>query len=282
MKSALIIGATRGIGRQIAKTFSENGYRVCVSAKTTESTEKTPGSVYDVANEIVQNGGEAFPIKCDVRSDENVQATIDTCIEKFGQIDVAVYNAGAILWKPVVETPLKRWDLMNEVNARGSYSMVTKLLPHMLDRKSGRLILVAPPIYNRFFKGKTPYSMTKIAMTTLVHGLANELAGTGVSISAIWPATVVESQVTVVQKIPPAYYRKATVFADACLGIAEEKSEKLNGKALLDEDYLRSEGVSDFTKYRADPDKEPPRMMPKELPSLLVAEENDPPLSSNL
>jgi len=271
----LIIGATRGIGRQIAKSFSENGYSVCVTGKTLESSEKTPGSIYDVAKEISENGGKAVPIKCDARHETDIENVISKCMENFGNIDVAVYNAGAISWAPVQDTSLKRWDLMNQINARGPYCMVQNLLPHMLKRKQGRIILIAPPIYNRFFKGKTAYSMTKIASTVLVHGLANELAGTGVSISCLWPATAVESQVTVIKKVPSSFYRKATIFADACVRIANEGSEKLNGRALIDEDYLRSEGVTDFEKYRADPDNEPPRMMPKQFPSLLVEEENE-------
>jgi len=275
MKTALVIGASRGIGRQIAKTFAENGYKVCVAAKTVESSKKTPGTIYDVAKEIHKCGGEALPVKCDARSEADIENAISSCIKHFGCLDVAIYNAGAIAWTPVIDTPVKKWDLMNDINARGPFTMVTKVLPHMTHRKSGRIIIVAPPIYSRFFKGKTPYSMTKIASTVLVHGLANELAGTGVSISALWTATPIESQVTVVKKVPPAFYRKADIFSDACLRIAEENSDKLNGKALIDEDYLRSEGVTDFTKYRADPDKEPPRMMPSQFPSLLVPEEDE-------
>lgn len=283
MKSALVIGATRGIGKQIAIKFAENGYGVCVAAKTVESTDKLPGTIHDVANEIKEKGGNAFPIRCDVRSEEDVKNTVQECLKNFGHLDVAVYNAGAILWKSVLETPLKRWDLMNQVNARGAYCMIQNVLPHMLERKSGRLILVSPPIYNRFFKGKTPYSMTKVAMTVLVHGLANELQGTGVSISALWPATVVESHVTNVRNLAPSFMRKPTIFADACFGIAEEKSDKLNGLPLIDEDYLRSEGVTDFSQYRCDPNQEPDRMMPKVFPSLKVAEESDdPPVSSKL
>ncbi|CAG5134577.1 unnamed protein product, partial [Candidula unifasciata] len=221
-------------------------------------------SIFDVAAEITDKGGKAFAVKCDVRSESDIKSTVEKCLETFGHLDVAVYNAGAVLWKKVIETPLRRWDLMNEVNARGSYCMIQEVLPNMLEHKHGRLILVCPPIYNRFFKGKTPYSMTKVAMSVLVHG---------VSISGIWPATVIESQVTTVQNVPPSQMRKATIFADACLGISEEKTEKLNGKVLIDEDYLRSEGVTDFVKYRCDPDHEPDRMMPKKFPSLFVEEE---------
>uniref|UniRef100_A0A0B6ZT58 SDR family NAD(P)-dependent oxidoreductase n=1 Tax=Arion vulgaris TaxID=1028688 RepID=A0A0B6ZT58_9EUPU len=149
MKSALVIGATRGIGKQIALTLAENGYGVCVAAKTIIGTEKSPGTIFDVVTEITDKGGKAFPVKCDVRSESDINETVDRCLENYGQLDLAVYNAGAVLWKSVVDTPLKRWDLMNEVNARGAYSMIQKVLPHMLERKTGRLILVCPPIYNR-------------------------------------------------------------------------------------------------------------------------------------
>ncbi|KAK3759782.1 hypothetical protein RRG08_041737 [Elysia crispata] len=283
VKTALILGASRGIGKQIALTFAENGYKVCVAAKTTESTPKLPGSVHDVANEIVEKGGDAFPIRCDVRFENDISNTVSRCMQQFGRIDVAVYNAGAISWKEVAETPLRSWDLMNQINARGAYCLVDNVLPHMLEKKHGRLILVAPPIYNRFFKGKTPYAMTKVAATVLVHGLANELVGSGVTISALWPATVIKSHVTEVRKLPPSFMRKPTIFADACLEIAQEKSEILNGKALIDEDYLRTKGVTDFSKYRCDPKQDPLRMMPQEFPCLIVKEEiDDPPVKSRI
>ncbi|GFO16327.1 hydroxysteroid dehydrogenase-like protein 2 [Plakobranchus ocellatus] len=272
-KSALILGATRGIGKQIALTFAENGYKVCVAAKTTESTPRLPGTIHDVVTEIEEKGGEAFPARCDVRSEEDIRSTLSQCMQKFGGVDVAVYNAGAISWQKVAETPLRRWDLMNQVNARGAFCLVNLILPHMLEKKHGRLILVAPPVYNRFFKGKTPYAMSKVAMTVLVHGLANELAG--VTISALWPATVIESHVTTLMKLPPCYMRKATIFADACLEIAQEESEILNGKALIDEDYLKTKGMTDFSKYRVDPEEEPNRMMPRNFPNLVVKEELD-------
>lgn len=282
-KSALILGASRGIGKQVAFTLAENGFKVCVAAKTTESTAKLPGTIYDVVNEIKAKGGEAFPVRCDVRSEEDIFNAISQTIQWYGGVDVAIYNAGSISWKYVAETTMKTFDLMNQINARGAFCLVSKILPHMLDNKHGRIILVAPPIYNRFFKGKTPYSMTKVASTVLVHGLANELVGSGVTINALWPATVLKSHVTDIRNLPPSFMRKPDIFADACLKIAKEETEMLNGKALIDEDYLRTKGVTDFTKYRCDPDKEPSRMMPKEFPDLKVKEElDDPPVKSRL
>jgi len=278
MKSALVIGASRGIGRQICLTLAANNYKVGVAAKTAESSDTLPGSIHTVTEEIQSTNGTALPIVCNVREDADIQKAVNTCISQFGHLDVVVYNAGAILWDKVIETPLKKFDLMHEVNVRGSYSLIQHILPHFLDRKSGRIILVSPPIYNRFFRGKTPYSVSKVGMTVLVHGLANELKGTGVSISGLWPGTTIESYVTTKKGAPPHVMRKPTIFADACLAIAEEKTEKYNGQALIDDDLLRETGVTDFVQYRCDPDQEPPRIMPAKLPSLLVAEENDPPV----
>ncbi|XP_064599287.1 hydroxysteroid dehydrogenase-like protein 2 [Liolophura sinensis] len=271
MKSALVIGASRGIGRRIALTLSKNNYQVGVAAKTTDHTLELPGTIYSVTNEIETSGRTALALPCNVRDEQQIQNAIQSCLEAFGGLDFVVYNAGAILWKKVLDTPVKRFDLMQEVNVRGAYIMIQKVLPYFLEKKAGKILLVCPPIYSRFFKGKVPYSVGKVGMTVLVHGLATELENTGVSISGLWPATAIESHVTTVKNVPQELMRKSSIFADACLHIAEETNLSLiNGKALIDEDFLRAKGVTDFSAYRCDPDKEPPRMMPKAFPSLLV------------
>ena len=273
-KSALVIGASRGIGRQIALTLSEHGYSVGVAAKSTENTEKLPGTIYSVSEEIVKAGGHAIPLKCNVRNIEDIEKATKICLDKFGKLDLLIYNAGSILWEKVTNTPMKKFDLMTDVNIRGAYGAIQSVLPHMLQQKSGRIILVSPPIYSRFFKGKTPYSVGKVGMTVLVHGLASEIQETGVSVSALWPATTVESQVTRKMDVPAKFMRKSTIFSDACLAIAMEQSEKYNGLALIDEDVLRDCGKTDFTEYRCDPEHEPPRVMPRRFPSLLVEEQD--------
>ncbi|ESO86497.1 hypothetical protein LOTGIDRAFT_220526 [Lottia gigantea] len=275
MKTALVIGASRGIGREISLTLSRNGFNVCVAAKTTDESKQLPGTIYSVSKEIQDLGGSALPVKCNVRDMTEVKNTVKTCMDKFGGIDVAVYNAGSIFWEKVCRTPLKRFDLMLDVNLRGSYSMVEELLPVYQEQKSGKFIMVSPPIYSRFFEGKTPYSISKIGVSILTQGLAKELKDTGISITSLWPATGIKSHVTDVNHIEQKLLRKATIVADACLRIAQERSGKLNGKCLIDEDFLRSEGVTDFTQYRCDPRFEPPRMMPAEFPSLKVKEEGD-------
>lgn len=270
-----MIGASRGIGRQIALTLANHDYAVIVASKTENDSDKLPGTIYTVADEIKAAGGEAFPVRCDCRNEVDIQNVVRVAYNRFGRLDAAIYNAGAILWKPVLETPLKRFDLMMNVNLRGSYVMIQEVTPKMTKQKHGRIVLVAPPIYNRFFKGKTPYSITKAGMTILAKGLANELTNTGVSISTLWPATVIKTHVTDVMNVPNSQMRTPQIFADAVLGIVSERTEKLNGAVLLDEDYLRSNGQTDFSRYQCEPGVEPPRMMPRLLPDLSVAEEDE-------
>lgn len=148
MKSALVIGASRGIGRQIALTLSKNSYQVGVAAKTTDHTPHLPG-IYSVSEEIESSGKTALALPCNVRDEDQVKNAVQSCLEKFGGLDFVVYNAGAILWKKVLDTPVKRFDLMQEVNVRGAYIMIQEVLPYFLEKKAGKILLVCPPIYSR-------------------------------------------------------------------------------------------------------------------------------------
>ena len=149
MKSALVIGASRGIGRQIAVALSSKGYKVGVAAKSVESTEDLPGSIYTVSKEIEEQGGTALPIKCNVRNEKDINTAMETCMDKFGGLDYAIYNAGAVIWAKVQDTPVRRFNMLNEVNLRGSYCMIQSVLPHFLKEKKGKILLVSPPIYSR-------------------------------------------------------------------------------------------------------------------------------------
>ncbi|XP_050397881.2 hydroxysteroid dehydrogenase-like protein 2 [Patella vulgata] len=275
MKTALVIGASRGIGRQIALTLAKNGYNICVAAKTTEDSDKLPGSIHTVTKEIQESGGNAIPVQCNARSENEIRQTVKTCINHFGGLDVAVYNAGAILWNKIMETPFKRFELLLDVNLRGAYVMLEEVLAYFTKKNSGKVIMVSPPIYSRFFKGKTPYSVSKMGVSILVQGLGIELKDTGVAVTSLWPATAIRSHVTDVMGLDKKIMRTPDIFADACLNIAQEESNRLNGQCLIDEDYLRSVGITDFAQYRCDPEHEPPRMMPRKFPSLKVAEEEE-------
>jgi len=274
-KTALIIGASRGIGKQIALTFAEAGCKVCISAKTTEQKSSLlEGTIYDVEKEIKQRYGQdrAMAIPCDVRNEVQIKELIQKVVSACGRIDIMCYVPGAIWWNTIENTPLKRFDLMHSVNMRGAYSAVTEVLPVMHKQGYGHIVLCSPPIYSRFFKGKGAYAITKVGMTILTHTLGQELKGKGIAVNTFWPATAVKSQVTTNHKVPDTHLREATICADACLALVQENPNEFTGQAIIDEDYLRSKGVKDFSKYNCS-SEEPTRMLPRKFPSLLVEEE---------
>lgn len=199
---ALIVGASRGIGRQVAIDLASNGYAVVVAAKSVSDPSKpvvpfppnpnSPAStITTVAREIASTGGDATAVQVDVRSPESIQALVSKTLSTYGRIDVMVYNSGAIFWASVPSTPLKRFQLMQRVNPEGLYATVEAVLPHM--RPRGRIIVVSPPIYSRFFRGKTAYAMGKVGMSVLTKGLAMDFEREGskdMAITSIWPAVV--------------------------------------------------------------------------------------------
>lgn len=194
-----------------------------------------------------------------------------------------VYNSGAIFWASVANTPLKRFQLMQRVNIEGLYAVVQATLPHLKQAK-GRIVVVSPPIYSRFFRGKTAYAMGKVGMSVLTKGLAMDFVreglGNDMAITSIWPAVAIESAAT--ERMTKANQeherdlRKATIFSDAILGILRAHPSKVNGELVLDEDFMREQmGVTDFSKYDVVPGSNPRRIMPAKLPDLTVAEQDD-------
>lgn len=177
--TALILGASRGIGKTICTTFAKAGYNIGVSSRTTKHTAKLPGTIFTTAKEIEDLGVHALPIECNVRNVEDISNAVEACFSHFGSLNVVIYNAGAILWNKVINTSMKRFDLMMDVNVRGAYALTQTVLPSFIENRCGKIIMVSPPIYSRFFKGKTPYAISKVGMSILVQGLSNELCGTG-------------------------------------------------------------------------------------------------------
>ncbi|KAJ5355248.1 uncharacterized protein N7496_012460 [Penicillium cataractarum] len=292
---ALVIGASRGIGRQIAIDLASNGYAVMLAAKTTSDASKTtpfppdPNSssstISTVAREIHETGGQASTVAVDVRDPDQIQHAFDETLRVYGKLDVLVYNSGAIWWSSVEGTPLKRFKLMQAVNPEGLYASVQAALPVFGrgDRWKGRIVVVCPPIYSRFFRGKTGYAMGKVGMSVLVKGLAmdfvrqerNEMAITG-----IWPAASIESAATEYNKSSDKSYRKdlrkPKIFSDAILAMLRAPATQVNGLLDTDEDFLREKcGVTDFSQYSVIPGSTPRRIMPAKFPVLEVAEQDD-------
>ncbi|EOO04384.1 putative short chain dehydrogenase protein [Phaeoacremonium minimum UCRPA7] len=282
-KVALVVGASRGIGRQIAIDLAKSDYRVVVAAKSTSDADKTtpfppdPNSskstISTVEREIKDAGGDATAIAVDTRD----------FASKYGRLDVVVYNSGAIWWASVEDTPMKRFQLMQRVNIEGLYGTVQAALPRLKKEKTGRIIVVSPPIYSRFFRGKTAYAMGKVGMSVLTKGLAMDFERQGLknmAITSIWPAVAIESAATgqFTSKNPDEArdLRKATIFSDAILEMLKAPASVVNGKLELDEDFLREHaGVTDFSKYSVIPGSSPRRIMPAELPDLTVKEQDD-------
>ncbi|CAJ2510177.1 Uu.00g060770.m01.CDS01 [Anthostomella pinea] len=292
---ALVVGASRGIGRQVAidLALAKEGYAVVVAAKSISDAQSAvpfppdPNSpqstISTVEREIRQSGGEATAIAVDVRDFASVQALVDKTVETYGRLDVLVYNSGAIWWASVEDTPMKRFQLMQRVNPEGLYGIIQSALPHLKKHRIGRIIVVSPPIYSRFFRGKTAYAMGKIGMSVLTKGLAMDFERQGLgemAITSIWPTAAIESGATrqMVEKNPDEarQLRKATIFSDAILTMLRAPAVSVNGRLELDEDYLRSDaGVTDFSKFSLVSGSSPRRIMPAELPDLSVKEQDD-------
>ena len=188
-KVAIITGASRGIGREMCLTYARAGCNVVVTAKTTEPHPTLPGTIFSVAEEITALGVRCLPVQVDVRSEEQVKEMVIKTIAAFGRIDILVNNAGALWWKNLDDTPMKRYDLINGINARGAFVCTAAVLPHMKKQKSGTIINCSPPIQLDMLKGKIAYCISKFGMTMIAHGLAEELADhpdLDITINALW------------------------------------------------------------------------------------------------
>ncbi|CAO2657200.1 Nn.00g033260.m01.CDS01 [Neocucurbitaria sp. VM-36] len=287
---ALVVGASRGIGRQIAMDLAKEGYAVVVAAKTTSNASQThpfppdPNSrhstISTVCREILSAGGVATPITVDTRDYTSIQRLLDQTTAKHGRLDVVVYNSGAIWWGSVQNTPMKRFQLMQQVNVEGLYGTVQASLPHFEKGGwKGRIIVVSPPIYSRFFRGKTAYAMGKVGMSVLTKGLAMDFDREGkknMAVTSIWPATAIQSAATeTLAKEGAGDLRHASIFSDAILAMIRAPVEEVNGQLELDEDFLRKKGIRCFGKYSVVPGTSPRRIMPAEFPDLRVREQED-------
>ncbi len=258
---AIITGASRGIGRAIALGLAQKGCDIVVAAKSTESTEKLPGSIYTVAKEVEAAGARALPFKIDIRDADHIDALVTKTKEQFGRIDILINNAGALWWQPLLETPSKRFDLVMSVNARASFLMARAVLPSMMERKWGHIINMSPPIDLKMVPGRIAYCISKFGMTLLTLGLAEEVRSANIAVNSLWPVTIIESQASINWGLGNrSMWRKPDILVDCVLRLVEKEPGEVTGKVLLDEDFLRAEGVNDFSPYACVAGTEPPRI----------------------
>jgi citronellol/citronellal dehydrogenase len=251
-KTVFISGASRGIGLAIAKKLANDGANVALVAKTAEPHPKLEGTVYTAAKEIEDAGGHALPIVGDIRDGESVEAAVAKAIEQFGAIDVCVNNASAINLGSITEVPLKRFDLMNGIQVRGTYAVSQACIPHMLGRDNPHILTLSPPIRleSEWLK-PTAYMMAKFGMTLCALGIAEELRADGIASNTLWPRTLVAT--AAVQNLlggdeAMARARKPAVYADAAYAVLTRPAT-FTGHSLLCEDVLLESGVTDLSVY---------------------------------
>lgn len=257
---AIITGASRGIGRALAVGLARAGCHIVVAAKSIAPAEKLPGSIYTVAEEVQKLGVQALPVQVDVREGDQIEGMVAKTVERFGRIDILINNAGALWWQPLLETPAKRFDLVMNVNARAAFLACRAALPQMIARRWGHIINMSPPINLRAVPGRIAYCISKFGMTLLTHGLAEEMRPHNIAVNSLWPVTVIESQASINWGLgKPEHWRKPEILVDCVLRMLAKEPPTLTGQALLDEDFLRAEGVTDFSGYACVAGTDPPR-----------------------
>jgi citronellol/citronellal dehydrogenase len=260
-KTLFITGASRGIGKAIALRAARDGANVVIAAKTTEPHPKLEGTIYTAAEEIVAAGGKALPCVVDIRHEDQVQAAVALAVATFGGIDILVNNASAISLTGTLETPMKRYDLMHHVNTRGTFLCSQAALPHLLKAENPHVLNLSPPLNMeaRWFGPHVAYTMAKFGMSLCVLGMAEEFRPRGVAFNALWPRTTIAT--AAVQNLLGGdemvrHSRTPEIMADAAYAIFAKPAKECTGNFFVDEDLLRAEGVTDFTRYAVDPSVE--------------------------
>ncbi len=255
-KTLFITGASRGIGLAIALRAARDGANVAVAAKTDTPHPKLPGTIHSAAGEIEKAGGKALPLVVDVREEEAVKKALDQTAAHFGGIDIVVNNASAIQLTPVTQTDMRRFDLMHQINARGTFMVSKYAIPHLVKAENPHILMLSPPLdmQENWFAPFTGYAMAKFGMSLVVLGLAGELRGR-VAVNALWPRTTIAT--SAIKNIVGGdavmrMSRTPEILADAACAIFN-KPKSFTGNFLIDDNFLADEGVTDFDKYRADP-----------------------------
>jgi citronellol/citronellal dehydrogenase len=274
-RTLFITGASRGIGLAIGLRAARDGANVAIAAKTDTPHPKLPGTIHSAASEIAKAGGRALPLVVDVRDEESVKSAIARTAEAFGGIDIVVNNASAISLTPVVATDMKRFDLMHQVNARGTFLVSKYAIAHLEKSANAHILMMSPPLdlKEKWFAPHMAYSMAKYGMSLVVLGLAGELREKGIAVNALWPRTTIATA-AVKNLLGGARMmqmsRTPDILADAAYLIFQKPSRTFNGRFLIDDSFLASEGITDFERYRVDPTK-------PLAPDLFVPDDSPPP-----
>ena len=258
-KTLFITGGSRGIGLAIALRAAKDGANIVIAAKTIEANPKLPGTIYSAAGEIEQAGGKALAVACDIRSEEQVAAAVDAAVRQFGGIDICVNNASAISLTGTEATEMKRFDLMHQVNARGTFLVSKACIPHLKRAANPHVLMLSPPLdmKAKWFAPHPAYTMAKYGMSLCVLGMAEEFKGQ-IAFNALWPRTAIATAAirnVVGGEDGMAHCRTPEIVADAAWHLFQQP-KSFSGNFLIDDTFLSQQGVTDFDRYRADPSKD--------------------------
>ncbi|MBL8683389.1 MAG: NAD(P)-dependent oxidoreductase [Myxococcales bacterium] len=261
-KTLFITGASRGIGHAIAMRAARDGANVVIAAKTAEAHPKLPGTIYTAAKDIESAGGRALPVLVDVRDEAQVNEAVDEAVRVFGAIDVLVNNASAISLTSTLGTPMKRYDLMHGINVRGAFACMRACAPHLAKSENPHVLTLSPPLTlaPKWYGPHVAYTISKMNMSLLTLGWAEEFRAEGIACNALWPRTLIAT--AAVQNLlggdeMVARSRKPEIVADAAHAVLTRPSRECTGNFFIDEDVLRSEGVTDLARYAMDASVEP-------------------------
>lgn len=256
-KTLFITGASRGIGKAIALRAARDGANIVIAAKTVEPHPKLSGTIFTAAEELEAAGGKALAVATDIRDEAQIGAAVEAAVSAFGGIDILVNNASAIALTGTLETPLKRFDLMHQINTRGTFACAQACLPHLRQAANPHILMLAPPLNMnpRWFAPHVAYTMAKYGMSMCVLGMAEEFRGDGIAVNALWPRTVIATAaVGLIPGIEVGACRTPEIVADAAHAILTGDAAGRTGRFLIDEAVLAEAGVTDLTAYAVDPE----------------------------
>jgi citronellol/citronellal dehydrogenase len=255
-KRVFITGGSRGIGLEIAKRIAKDGALIAIAAKTADPNPKLPGTIYSAAKEIEEAGGTPLPLVTDIRDENAIAASIAETVSEFGGLDILINNASAINLTKTEETPAKRFDLMFDVNVRGTFLTSQAAIPHLRNGVNPHILTLSPPLNmkERWFRNHVAYTMSKYGMSMCVLGMSSEFKRDGIAVNALWPATAIKTAaLQMIPGIDTNYCRKPEIMADAAYVILNKEAKGNTGNFYVDEEVLRESGVRDFEAYSVVP-----------------------------
>ncbi|WP_417803455.1 SDR family oxidoreductase [Thalassospira lucentensis] len=259
-KTLFITGASRGIGKEIALRAARDGANIAVIAKTDQPHPKLPGTIHSAVAEIEAAGGKGLAVKTDIRDEDQITAAVAKTVDAFGGIDILINNASAINLTPTLQTPMKRFDLMHQVNTRATFACAQACLPHLMKSDNPHILTMSPPpnLSAQWFANHTAYTISKYGMSLMTLGLAAEFADAGVAVNSLWPVTVIETAaLNMIPGIEQGRARTPKILADAAHAILTSPARDVTGGFFTDEAVLEAIGITDFEQYNLTPGTEP-------------------------